>query len=208
MTDSPPQPATADTNAVTVKPVELGVAEQLTAVELMLANAWFAIDGQPVAPPAWLHLVAARVVADLGPIPGLDTLAGVHRWLVGFADATRAAADAAHAKADEAGQALDDFHADVRRRAAHAVAEGQICLSGTNRTLDRFGVDELPEKYRVDLLVPVAVTVYATDEDDAYRQAEEAVRDDLVGSVVDIHTCDLRHEGADATGELDPDDLD
>ncbi|GAA4731864.1 hypothetical protein [Phytohabitans rumicis] len=206
MTDSTIQTATTDTTPANL--VELGVAEQLTAVELILAHSWFAIDGQPVAPPAWLHQVAARLVADCGPIPGLDTVAGLHRWLVGFADDTDSAADAAHATADRAQQELDDFHADVRRRAAHAVADGQICLSGTNRTLDQFGVDELTEQYRVNLLVPVAVTVYARDEDDAYEQAEEAVRDDLVGSVVDIYTSGMRHDGAEANGSLNPDDLD
>jgi hypothetical protein len=207
MTDSTIQPATTDTNGAAVNPIELGTADQVTAVELILASAWFAVDGQPVAPPAWLHQVAARLVADLDPIPGLGTLAGVHRWLVGVNDDTRAAADTAQISADQAGQQLDDFHTDIRRRAAQAVADGQICLDGTNRALDQMGVDELTEQYRVNLLVPVAVTVYASGEEDAYEQAESLVRDDLVGSVVDVFTSGMQHEGAEATGELDPDDL-
>jgi hypothetical protein len=206
VTDSTIQPATTDTPPA--NPIELGVVEQVTTVELILVNAWFAVDGQPVVPPAWLHQVAARLVADLGPIPGLDTLAGAHRWLVGFADEAASAADAAQVSADKAGQQLDDFHADIRRRAAHAVADGQICLYGTNRALDQVGVDELTEQYRVNLLVPVTVTVYASGEEDAYEQAENLVRDDLVGSVVDIFTSGMQHEGAEATGQLDPDDLD
>ncbi|GAA4470960.1 hypothetical protein [Phytohabitans houttuyneae] len=204
VTSSPVPTTPADADAVPATAHDAEPAVQGSVVELILASAWFAVDGQAAPPPAWLRDIAARMIGDVGPLAGIDTPAGMHRWLVGFVDRSRADADAAHADAEQARQAVDDFHADVRRRAAQAIHAGQVCLTGTNHVLDELGVEELAERYRVSLLVPVTVSVYAHDVDEAYHLAEQVVRDDLSGAVVDIATGAMRQAGAEASGHVDP----
>ncbi|GAB3959410.1 hypothetical protein GCM10027614_78840 [Micromonospora vulcania] len=180
-----------------------------TAVtEEMLVAAWQATNGSGDT-PAWLSRVATLLAAGYGPMPATPTDETAHHLLTAAVAAANATAEAAVVEANARQLAHDEFSNDVRRRAARAVNNREICLSGTNYALERLGITTLPVEYSVELLVPVTVRVRATDEEDAYDRAADELRDMVSGGDLDFDEYDLRREGAQVSDEdIDLDDLD
>ncbi|MFY1614636.1 hypothetical protein [Micromonospora sp. WMMD736] len=177
-------------------------------IEEMLAAAWQATNGSADT-PAWLSRVAALLAAGYGPMPATPTDETAHHLLTAAVATARTTAEAAAAEAIARQHARDEFSNDVRRRAARAVNNREICLSGTNYALERLGITTLPVEYSVELLVPVTVRVRATGEEDAYDRAEDELRANLCGGDLDFDEYDLRREGAQVSDEdIDLDDLD
>ncbi|CCH17731.1 hypothetical protein [Micromonospora lupini] len=176
--------------------------------EEMLAAAWQATHGSEDAPP-WLNRVAILLAAGYGPMPATPTDEMAHHLLTVAVAAANATAEAAVVEANARQLAHDEFSNDVRRRAARAVNNREICLSGTNYALERLGITTLPVEYSVELLVPVTVRVRATDEENAYDRAADELRSMLHGGDLDFDEYDLRREGAQVSDEdIDLDDLD
>ncbi|MEU1249171.1 hypothetical protein [Micromonospora arida] len=180
-----------------------------TAVtEEMLIAAWEATNGSADT-PVWLSRVATLLAAGYGPMPATPTDEAAHHLLTAAVATAKATAEAAAAEANARQVAHDEFSNDVRRRAARAVNNREICLSGTNYALERLGITTLPVEYSVELLVPVTVRVRATDEEDAYDRAADELRANLCGGDLDFDEYDLRREGAQVSDEeIDLDDLD
>jgi hypothetical protein len=177
---------------------------RVEAVHHLLATAWPHSADQP--DPDALRSIAAALVASGAPIPAVPTAPAAGHLLTEALSAARAAHTRAVADHRAADTAWDNFRHDVRRRAAHAVEHGHICLDGTNTALREFDIDDLRREYRVELTVTVYVTVSASDEDSAYDAAEHEVRNGLYGDSLDIDTYDIGHISAEADDDVDLDD--
>ncbi|MEU5961951.1 hypothetical protein ABZ777_12180 [Micromonospora parva] len=202
---NPATPAAADPES---GPAATDLMIHTAVIEEMLAAAWQTTKGSGDT-PAWLNRVATLLAASYGPMPATPTDETAHRLLTTAVATARTTAEAAAAEAIARQHARDEFSNDVRRRAARAVNNREICLSGTNYALERLGITTLPVEYSVELLVPVTVRVRAIDEEDAYDRAEDELRANLCVGDLDFDEYDLRREGAQVSDEdIDLDDLD
>jgi hypothetical protein len=132
----------------------------LAGIEGVLAGAWAQACGSTPPPAGWLTRTTAAITAHLQhhhPGPAYD----------GDPDPTRCRC--------RDSRALADLRRRVRQQLAGAVAEGHLDGEIANGMLEQLDLPLLRRDYQVRLGVVVDVEVCATDDDDAYDLAEDAV---------------------------------
>lgn len=134
------------------------------SVEGILAGAWAQACGPTPPPTGWLTRTTAAITAQLQH----------HRPEGAHHD---------HAEGTPCqcrdSRTLADLRRRVREQFAGAVAEGHLDGELANGMLEQFNLPLLRRNYQVRLGVVLDVEVCATDDDDAYDLAEDAVEQAL-----------------------------
>jgi hypothetical protein len=188
MTDDPNQHASGHRLAEPTPPQ----TPQPASLEGILAAAWTQASGPTPPPIGWLTRTAAAITAHLQ----LDL------------DQAREAIAIATVPDTRDAQALAHLRHQVRQRLADAVAQGNLDGELANEMLDQFGLPLLRRLYQVRIGVTIKVEVSATDEDDAYDLAEDAIEEALLHA----DRIELTHEDGErihaTAGEFDDDGTD